>query len=225
MKIEIFKDNMELSMRLCQEVLGSTRIIIPSGSTPREMYKLLATHDIEDKTFYQLDEWVGVGPDVVGSCYQMITTDFLDKAEIVKFKGIDGRKAIDELKLEMCENLSQNIDLAILGVGLNGHLGLNEPGIAYNQDIVISELSSKSKEVAKTKYFDEDIKVEAGITYGVQALLNTDKVIIVLNSIEKKQILDQIIHADNQDIPAIYVKNKDNVVFYVTENLLEKENL
>lgn len=220
MKIKIFEDNIELSKQLCLDVLENEEIIIPSGSTPIEMYKQLITYNLESKIFFQLDEWVGISPDTIGSCNQMLINDFVSKGNNIILKSIDGTEKLTDIIDKMNRNLELGIDLSILGVGLNGHLGLNEPGVSYDEDIIIMPLSEKSKQVANNKYFKSDTSVEYGVTYGIKALLASEKVIIVLNSLEKKDILNEIIHSNNQSIPAVYVKNMENVEFYITKNII-----
>lgn len=220
MKIKIFEDNIELSKQLCLDVLENEEIIIPSGSTPIEMYKQIVAYNLEDKVFIQLDEWVGIGPNTAGSCNQMLMNDFVKKGEEINLKAIDGTVDLAIIIEQMRNNLELGIDLSILGVGLNGHLGLNEPGVSYCEDVVVMPLSEKSKQVANNKYFKSETTIEYGVTYGIKALLASEKVIIVLNSLDKKSILSEIIHSNDQRIPAVYVKNMENVEFYVTKNII-----
>lgn len=227
MKSTAFDTNAALAEQVVSELAAlkpHSRVLIPSGSTPQWIYDALAATDIAERlTFFALDEWVNVPSDSDGSCLSMINQDFVHKcAHPVQLIHFDPDASTEQNIAHYNAALNgEEFDYVILGVGMNGHIGLNEPGVAFDADYLQTKLDDVTIKVASNKYFSGDVTLTEGITVGINKILKAGKVIVVINHEAKKEIYQEIVHIDAQHtlIPAIYIKQFPQVHYYITKNL------
>ncbi|ASW43929.1 glucosamine-6-phosphate deaminase [Clostridium isatidis] len=226
MRIEIVEDYKELSKRLgtiiLEELKKEGAIVLPSGDTPLGAYEYVLEefklNPFEIKaTIFGLDEWCGLDRDDEGSCQYYMHKYLFDKLPLKDGQVIEfNAKALD-LK-EECQKMNQviekvkNFNLVVLGIGMNGHLGLNEPGTSFEKNAQIVNLSQRTKEVAQ-KYFKNKQKLEKGITLGIKNFLDAKKLILVAAGKKKKEIVKKIIESDvSEEIPATAAKLHNNSI-------------
>lgn len=225
MNVIKFKDNDELTSYIIDKFFiedAVKEIIIPSGSTPQNLYNRISSElDHSNINYYALDEWMGISKETTGSCHQMIEADFTSKIKgTYNFISFDGSNSYEQecLRLKpITDNLQ--MDLAILGVGLNGHIGLNEHTDTTDAPIIKTELDPITKKVANEKYFTQSTAIENGITFSLSYLTKAKDVLVVLNTPNKKEIWKTIQESNNQEIPAVYLKQFENVTFLITSDL------
>lgn len=222
-----FQDNDALAKQIVAELSAlepHSRVLIPSGSTPRWVYNALAATDItKNLTFFALDEWVNVPSELDGSCLSMINADFVHKCpnpvRLVHFDPF----ATTEQNIDIYQSALEGMefDYVILGVGMNGHIGLNEPGVPFDADYLQTKLDEVTIKVASNKYFSGDVSLSEGITVGLNKIIKARKVVVIINSEEKKSIYQEIAHSDphHTHIPAIYLKQFPQVNYYITDSL------
>ena len=83
------------------------------------------------------------------------------------------------------------IDLMLLGIGMNGHIALNEPGENFDHGTHIVELSETTKSVGQ-KYFSKEMQLSRGITLGMRQVFGAKKVILQAGGKAKAQIISQL---------------------------------
>lgn len=227
MKTTTFSNNPALAAQVVSELAElkpNSRILIPSGSTPRWIYDALATTTIaKDHTFFALDEWVNVPSDLDGSCLSMINADFVHKCQHpVQLVHFDPFAATEQnIAMYNAALEGQEFDYVILGVGMNGHIGLNEPGVTFDADYLQTELDDITIKVASSKYFSGDVTLTEGITVGLNKIVKAKKVIVIINNENKKGVYQDIVNGDalNTNIPAVYIKKFPQVHYYITKDL------
>jgi glucosamine-6-phosphate deaminase len=198
---------------------------LASGSTPVKSYKQFAEMTkgeplIKKLKIVSLDEWVGIEKESEGSCYQMLNKDLfslvgLQDSQICFFSG----KASDLEKecSRIDEFILQNpITFSLMGVGMNGHIGLNEPGSRVIDYSTVVELTEKTKEVAQ-KYFNEPTVLDSGITIGLKQVTDSKKVIVVVTGEHKAEIVREIFTSDKKTLPAQEMLGFDHIDFYLDE--------
>lgn len=225
MNVIKFKNNDELTDYVINEYFKAKKvrnIIIPSGSTPRNLYNKISKElEHSNINYYALDEWFGISRETVGSCYQMIDEDFASKIigdyNLYTFDGENTYKN----ECERLKNITSDVqmDLAILGVGLNGHIGLNERTNMTNDPIIVTELDSITRKIANKKYFTKSTQIENGITFSLNYLIKAKDVLVILNSENKKDIWKVIQESKDENIPAVYLKQFENVRFLITDDV------
>ena len=209
----ITKNNyQDLSSYLGEQIIDKMKsntkslICLASGDTPLGAFKYIVDKfENKDLTndnfvFVGLDEWVGMDKNDKGSCQEYM----------------------DEYLFN-----NNGLDLVVLGIGMNGHLGLNEPNEDCNQYSHVVDLSESTKEVAQ-KYFDNETKLEKGITIGIRHFLEAKEVILVASGTRKAEIIKKICDSDiTESIPATVLKKHNNVTLLLDKDsakLLDEES-
>src|SRR5436190_24165000 len=91
--------------------------------------------DFTQCTFIGLDEWVGISPQVEGSCHFFLETVVFEPLHIHAsrvhlFDAMSADLEEECRKMDQAITIAGGIDLMIVGVGMNGHIGFNEPGVS-----------------------------------------------------------------------------------------------
>lgn len=102
------------------------------------------------------------------------------------------------------------IDMMLLGAGMNGHLGLNEPGISFDLYSHIVGLDETTKIVGR-KYFSGEVTLTSGITLGIRYIMEAKTVILQLNGTRKADVVKRLIDAEiSPEFPASALKAHSN---------------
>jgi galactosamine-6-phosphate isomerase len=106
-------------------------------------------------------------------------------------------------------------DMIIVGVGLNGHIGLNEPGSSFDNYCHISELAEITISTGQ-KYFSTNTPLSKGITIGLKHLLEAKTAILIATGERKAEIMSEIIDADvSETLPATVFKLHKNAYIWL----------
>ena len=175
-------------------------VCIASGHTPVGVFQNLIKDvqskklDIRQCTFLSLDEWVGIDPTDSGSCLSMLKKDFFDplnisdsQTEYFNVLAPDLEKECDRINVLIEKN--GGLDIMLVGVGTNGHIGMNEPGTSFHSYAHIGDLAEETKTVGQ-KYFSKQTILSKGMTLGPKHLREA-KLPIVMASGEKKAAIIQ----------------------------------
>ena len=167
-------------------------ICLATGSSPARMYELVCEAvnkeriDLSEITFVKLDEWYGVEPQAACTCTTFIKEHLLDQLymqpkAVVEFvsDAADIKQELDRMDAFLSEH---PIDVMILGLGMNGHLGLNEPADFLTLNAHYAELDEKTKTHDMVKGFDP----KGGLTIGLQGIF-TSRQILMLVCGERKE--------------------------------------
>jgi galactosamine-6-phosphate isomerase len=100
---------------------------------------------------------------------------------------------------------SGGIDLMVVGVGMNGHIGFNEPGVSWTLSSHVIGLDEKTQTVGQ-KYFTEPTTLKQGITLGLQHFMDAKKALVLANGPRKADIMRRVLHDGvSSDVPASIV--------------------
>jgi glucosamine-6-phosphate deaminase len=205
MKLIICADYQEMSRKAAEEAArivsgaGEHLVSFPGGDTPLgmvgEFVRLVnsGSADISRTRYVQLDEWVGLGEEDKGSCAWFNRVNLLDKLEnpFLEYHLINGKAADSKgecARLNAFIDRYGPLDLSVLGIGLNGHLGFNEEGVDFENNAHIIPLSETTKRVMG-KYFDRQFPLEYGITQGIKQIMAAKNIILIANGAHKSSIL------------------------------------
>ena len=231
METKIFSDYDTLSQQAADEVINLVKqksgavICLASGNTPLGACQWIVKKtagekiDFSNCTFIGLDEWLGVPKENTGSCCfffynNLFTPLHISDAQIFLFDA--NATNLDEQCKQM-DNLiaaKGGIDLMIVGIGMNGHIGFNEPGVSFDLLSHIINLEETTKTVGQ-KYFSGPTNLTQGITLGLEHLMNAKKVILLANGNNKAGVIRQTIKgAVTENLPAsILQKHKNSFIF------------
>ena len=167
-------------------------ICLATGSSPEGMYEIVCEAvnreriDLSQVTFVKLDEWYGVKPDDACTCTTFLKKHLFEKLymqpkEVIEFvsNAPDIQQELEKMDMFLTEH---PIDVMILGLGMNGHLGLNEPADSLVLNAHFAELDEKTKTHDMVKGYVP----KGGLTIGLQGIF-TAKQIIMLVCGERKE--------------------------------------
>lgn len=203
-------------------------ICLAAGSTPLGTFARLreaaAQKDIsfESCRFVSLDEWVGLDGKTEGSCKMTLYDHFfaplaIREDQIQFFDGLstDLQKECD--KMDAFISNHGRVDLFLLGVGMNGHLGFNEPGVSFELLSHVIDLDMVTKTVS-VKYFDEQLDLKQGITIGIGHMMKAETVIVIADGSKKADIIAKSFQGEvTNEVPASALQLHPNVFLCLDE--------
>lgn len=227
MHIVVCKDYEEMSRRAAEIVAEQVKkrpdglISFPGGDTPLGMVHVFADMvnegkvDISRTHYVSLDEWVGLSNEDEGSCGLFNQQNLLSRLQH-PFAGahiINGAaEDIESERVALNDYISQYgpLDVSVLGIGMNGHLGFNENGVDFDLDAHIIPLSETTLKVM-TKYFGEKFHPTHGISQGIRQIMAAKTVILIANGAHKAEILKKAVHGPvTNEVPASVLQNHPN---------------
>jgi glucosamine-6-phosphate deaminase len=208
-KIIIEPDYKQLSKKASQIVAAfihdkpNALLVLPAGDTPLGMYQQLAQKRVElslvfhDVRVLALDEWGGLEADHPMSCHYRIKTAFVDSLGLpdANFHSLDG--AVKDPVRE-CRRYNQllakigPVDLAILGLGLNGHIGFNEPAPQLPAEAHVVKLAPSTITRAKNQMGD-DLAPSYGLTLGMAQIMRAQQVLLLASGHQKSDTVSQML--------------------------------
>lgn len=226
--IKIFDSEESLALSIANEMKEQLRskekpvFCLAAGSTASKCYKEFARECNEEEVkkinFVSLDEWVGISSETKGSCYQMLHDDLfsllpLSKEQVIFFETVNAN--LEEECARIDDYIRHNpITFSLMGVGMNGHIGLNEPGSLVLDYSSVVPLSSTTQRVSQ-KYFTKPTLVEQGITLGLQQIIDSERVIVVVTGAHKKEIVREIMEDSESRLPAQELLKHEHIDFYL----------
>jgi galactosamine-6-phosphate isomerase len=234
MQLNIFKNYNELSIHAAEKIIELVKnkpdavLCLAAGDTPQLTYNLMTKQAIEEKidftqcTFIGLDEWVGIPPENEGSCRFFLKANIFDPLHISSSQ-IYLFDAMSENLDEECQAMDKiirekgGIDLMLVGVGMNGHIGFNEPGVSVNNYSHVIDLDNATQSVGQ-KYFKHPTTLKKGITLGLNHLLQAREVIMVANGLKKAEVIRKALEEEvNTNIPASIIRTHSHGVVIIDE--------
>ncbi len=201
-------------------------LCLATGHSPVLTYHYLVDEvkqkgvDFSSVHFVGLDEWVNVEPSNPGSCDYFLHEHLFTPLQI-KDTNIHLFNALENPIEKQCSRMNETlqalggIDLMLVGIGMNGHIGFNEPGTDENFHTHVIALDKITLQVSR-KYFPHETQLEKGITMGIQNMLEAKCVILVANGISKSEILKQTIEDPiSMEIPASMLRKHTNAYLYM----------
>lgn len=207
-----------------------------SGDSPAGMYRELSKKiDQQDKSvsnwlFVGLDEWIGMDGSDEGSCrfhlnHQLFNPLKVDESNIAFFNGRASDTAEECARIATFIKVNNGIDVAILGLGMNGHVGMNEPGTSALLHSHVTDIDPVTQQSAQ-KYFAKETRITKGITLGIADLMAARHVILLVNGIKKAAIVQQVLEGEiSEQFPASLLRRHKNLSVYLDSNaasLLQK---
>jgi glucosamine-6-phosphate isomerase len=234
MKIITCKDYSELSQKsagmICEIINSKPEALLcfPAGETSIGTFEQLVRLEKEKKVSFKkskivgLDEWVGLGKMKSENCYSFLKKHFFSKIKFSEknFCFFDGES--DDLESE-CRKTDSFIkehgpvDMILLGAGMNGHLGLNEPGTSFGLYSHIVTLDDTTKSVGQ-KYFSGSVRLTRGITLGIKHILESKTAILQLSGVRKAAVASRLLNEDpSESLPASAMKLHPNSFLVIDE--------
>ena len=208
MKIIRAKDYADMS-RKAANIISAQVILKPNsvlglatGSSPVGTYKQLIDWynkgdiDFSQITTVNLDEYVGLAGDHEQSYRYFMNTNLFDHINIDKARTFvpNGMAEDMDAECERYENLIRSlggVDLQLLGIGHDGHIGFNEPSTAFETTTHCVELNKMTIK-ANARFFGSEDKVPThAVTMGIKTIMQAKKILLIANGADKKEIMEK----------------------------------
>lgn len=232
------KDYKDLSKKAAEVIAAEIRtnpravLGLATGSTPIGIYDQLVEWyeagelDFSNVTSINLDEYKGLGGNHDQSYRYFMNQYLFDHVNIPKERTfvpdgteLDSEKACREYE----EIISQNggIDLQVLGLGANGHIGFNEPGDVFIPETHCVELTQNTIK-ANSRFFDseQDVPKEA-YSMGIRGIMQAKKILLIAVGKQKAQALYDALYGEiSPKVPASILQLHPHVAVFADEEAL-----
>jgi glucosamine-6-phosphate deaminase len=220
--VDVVEGYDELSVWAAGEIVGvlsaleRARIVVATGETPVGAYGLLARRyadgelDTSGLVVHQLDEYEGVGPDDPHSLGGWMRRSFLIPLGIPRDRTVWLPSASDPEALADYDRTTTEaggFDLVILGIGINGHVGFNEPPSDDRSPTRLVTLSDESRR-SSAGYRNDGRKVpERAVTIGLASLVRARTVVLLASGRSKADIVRRFLHGSvTPQVPASFLQ-------------------
>ena len=192
----------------------SLRVCLPTGATPIPVYDVLAARiERGDASFalatvILLDEWVGLPPGDPARCDTRLRAQLLDRLPVAPAAVHTIEVDAPDLEAAVARHAacSLDLDLVVLGLGMNGHVGFNEPGSFPDSPTRVVRLAASSRQAAMARYGAAAVPT-AGITLGMDRILAAREVWLLVTGERKAGILRRALRdPEGPDCPASYLR-------------------
>ena len=192
---------------------------LATGSTPLPVYERLASAPgaFAAASVLLLDEFGGLPADEPERCDAVLRRVLVDLVEMADYRSIDADA--DDLDAE-CTAVDRwidrgGLDLAVLGLGVNGHLGMNEPGARPDGRTARVELATSTIEGAQ-RYISGRHRPTWGVTVGLGDLLRAGEVWVLAAGSTKAEIVARSLQGPvGADVPASLLQDHPNCTWWL----------
>jgi galactosamine-6-phosphate isomerase len=237
MEIVIFDTYKELSQKaieiIVEEIQKNKNLLLctATGSTPTGTYEMLGKEYKKQPELFdqlriiKLDEWGGIPMNNPATCESYLQTHLIQPLLISESRYISFNSNPAN-PIQECEKIQEKleeagaIDLCILGLGINGHLALNEPAGYLQPHCHVAQLSAESLEHSMVS--ELLIKPTYGLTLGMADILHSKMIIILINGPQKRNIVSRFLSKEiTSSVPASFLWLHSNVICLIEKDAAE----
>lgn len=190
--------------------------LVRAAEAPRGLFDCL--------TVVQLDEWGGVPPTDPGSCEHYLRTRLLDPLGVpaeryLAFAAMAAGPAAECGRIR--EELGRRgpIDVCVLGIGVNGHIGFNEPGPSLVPHCHVAQLSESTR--SHTMVRARGSAPSFGFTLGLQEILTSRRIVLLVTGEGKRDVAVRLLSGEvSTTLPASFLWLHGNVDCLVDRHVL-----
>jgi glucosamine-6-phosphate deaminase len=237
----VFDSDRDLARHVAHTIAGIIRernsfgqkavLGLPTGSTPVGVYReLIRLHREEGLDFsgvvtFNLDEYYGLQPSQLQSYHRWMNEHFFDHLNIApeNIHIPDGTTPPDEVdehcrRYEAAIERAGGIDVQILGIGRNGHIGFNEPFSVRNSRTRLATLDPVTRKDAASDFFSEENVPLQALTMGLGTILEARKILLIALGEHKAGIIQEALEGPLTDrVPATMLREHLDVAVLVDE--------
>jgi glucosamine-6-phosphate deaminase len=236
-KLEILKvkDYEEMSKKACSVILERMNALenpvlgMATGSTPEGLYRQLIESYRQGKVSFKqvstfnLDEYVGIDRENPNSYHFYMKDKLFGHIDLIPENAHvpNGNAADLEMECWDYENQIRNagqIDIQVLGLGLNGHIGFNEPGTPFSSRTHVINLAESTRK-ANARFFASMNEVPTqAITMGIDTIMESKQILLLVSGKKKADPLARLLNGEvSEDFPASILHRHPNVVIIADE--------
>ena len=207
-------------------------LCLATGNSPTGLYKHISStykaqpQYFKDFNIIKLDEWGGLEMTNPSSCEFYLQEHILNPLEVSNDRFISFKSNATDPKKE-CKRIQTEIekkgpiDICVLGIGVNGHIGFNEPADSLSANCHVAQLAQTSMQHQMVDHIKD--KPCYGITLGMGDILQSKKIILLITGANKQPITEQLLTKKiTTQLPASLLWLHPNVECYIDSESVKK---
>lgn len=201
---------------------------LATGGSPIALYEeMIADYKAGNFSYkniksYNLDEYVGISYDHPESYHKFMEINLFNHIDIEKANTHVPDASAEDLEgaLKSYQEALNNahVDVQLLGVGSNGHIGFNEPGTSFDTGVHIVDLKQETIE-ANSRFFNNDINLvpKQAVTMGIKDIMRAKHIILLAFGEAKQHAIKSLVEGAEitENIPCTVLKNHPSVYVLV----------
>lgn len=233
MKVYIVEDmnaGAELGYSIIRKEFDEGRLNVfglATGSTPVTMYQKFTESDVDfsNTIAINLDEYIGIGHDHEQSYATFMRNNLFDVKPFKKTYLPNGLNEDAKAECDAYDAIiaANPIDVQVLGIGTNGHIGFNEPGASFDSLTEKVALAQETIE-ANARFFDNiDDVPKFAYSMGIKSILGAKKIVLFAYGEAKADAIYKMLEeTPTTDLPASALQNHDDVIVIVDKAAASK---
>ncbi|WP_025725139.1 glucosamine-6-phosphate deaminase [Acholeplasma granularum] len=238
MNIQVFEDKNELYSTVAEYYINyinqkpNAILGLATGTTPIPLYKNLIQAykngrvSFKDITTFNLDEYIGLPQTHKESYYSFMRHQLFNHIDInlnnthIPSGILEPNEAIKVYQSQLSKH---QIDVQLLGIGSNGHIGFNEPGTSFESTTQITQLAESTIK-DNSRMFDsiEEVPTKS-ITMGIKDIMMANQIIVIATGLNKADAVLKMIEGPvNESLPASILQKHSNVLVFLDKEAASK---
>ena len=209
-------------------------LCLPTGNTPRPLYASLRQSyqqghvRFAQARLFMVDEYVGAAGDADWSFSRYLDRELIDHVDfaprnIFKIDGAATDPEAEARRFEAAIDAIGGIDLAVLGLGANGHVAFNEPGTEADSSTNVARLSPDTLS-ANRAFLPADASPTHAITIGLGTIRASGAILLLVNGSSKRAALSTLIGGgDSRRWPVVALRDHPNLTVMATRSVVPAE--
>lgn len=216
----------EAADRICALLSRKNNAVLAlcGGNSPKRLYKELVSRyndnklSLKNARIFLVADYCGLSNDDVRLCRNELISELISKTDA----ETENSFFIDESNFDRYDELiaeNGGIDLCVLGIGTNAHIGFNEPATQYDTLSHRQKLAPKTRREKAALFGGEENVPEFGVTMGIKTIILAKDIMVLAFGSEKQGPVFQMLYArDDSVIPAAFLQLPLNVTVFADED-------
>ncbi|MEH6941850.1 glucosamine-6-phosphate deaminase [Bacillus sp. JJ722] len=229
----------DMSRLAAQKIINNVRenpkivLGLATGSTPEGLYKnLIQDYKIAGTSYKEvrtvnLDEYIGLDRDDKNSYFTFMREKLFNYIDVNLNQtnipnGIAPNMEEEAIRYENYIHDIGGIDMQILGIGHNGHIGFNEPGTSFKSRTHVVTLAESTRK-ANARYFDtiDEVPTHA-VTMGIQSIMDSKEIILLASGASKAEAIKRLVYGEiSEEFPASALRLHKKVTIIADQDALQ----
>ncbi len=238
LKIIEVKDYEEMSQRAAEYLINKIKnspklnIGLATGGTPKGVYQnLIEDYRLNNTSYSQinsfnLDEYIGLEKDDPNSYFHYMNEHLFKHIDIDKNQTYIP-SGTNKNTIAECEEYEKKIiqaggiDLQILGIGANGHIGFNEPGTSFQSRTHVVDLTLSTRQANARFFTSIDEVPKQAITMGIQTIFQSREILLLASGRAKQEAIVQLLSGEvTEAFPASILNHHPQTILIADEEAL-----